>query len=69
MDIDKIARILYSMSLDMDYADSVEYAETEIEEISKELKFLKDNDCDVILQALDVIAMENEDMEFLYKII
>lgn len=64
MELIRIARILYNMSLDMDYADYIEYAEEEINCIHAELLLLKDNNCDSLLQALEIIAMQNESMEF-----
>lgn len=63
MVLERIARILYNMSLDMDYADSLEYAEEEIECMTKELQVLSENKCDSLLQALEIIAMQNKDME------
>lgn len=63
MELNRIARILYNMSLDMDYADSLEFAEKEIECITKELQVLSENRCDSLMQILEVIAGENEDME------
>lgn len=60
----RIARILYNMSLDMDYADYIEHAEDEILCVEKELKQLQENGCDSLLQALENIAMQNESMEF-----
>ena len=63
MKLNRIARILYNMSLDMDYADSLEFAEEEIECITKELQVLSENRCDSLMQILEVIAGENEDME------
>ena len=63
MELNRIARILYNMSLDMDYADSLEFAEEEIECITKELQVLSENRCDSLMQILEVIAGENEDME------
>lgn len=63
MGLERIARILYNMSLDMDYADSLEYAEEEIECITKELQVLSENKCDSLMQVLEVIAGKNEDME------
>lgn len=64
METEKMARILYNMSLDMDYADYIEYAEEEINCIKKELLILKENNCDSLLQALEIITMNNENMEF-----
>jgi hypothetical protein len=64
MEKQRIARILYNMSLDMDYADYIEYAEEEISCIAMELQVLQDNNCDSLLQALEIIAMQNEGMEF-----
>lgn len=61
---DRMARILYNMSLDMDWEDGKEFAEEEIICIKKELDVLKENNCDFLLQALENIAMQNESMEF-----
>lgn len=67
MNYEKIARILYSMSLDMDYSDSIDCAENEIDEIVKELCFLRENKCNCLVQAIEMIASGNEDMEYFYK--
>ena len=67
METEKIARILYNMSLDMDYADYIEYAEEEIDCIRKGLLILKENNCDCLLQALEIISSKNEKMEFWYN--
>lgn len=64
MELGRMARILYNMSLDMDYADYIETAEMEIAFITRELKILKGNGCDSTLQMLEVIAGKNEGMEF-----
>lgn len=63
MELSKIARILYNMSLDIDYEDVLEYREEEINCITKELELLQQNNCDSTLQMLSIIALENEDME------
>lgn len=60
MDTHKIAKILFYMSLDMDYADALESENEEIDCIARDLEFLKQNKRDVILQALEMIALENE---------
>lgn len=67
MDNKRIAKILYALSLDMDYADSLEYMDDEIEMIAAELEVLKKNRCDCLLQALEVIAGKNKDMEEFYE--
>lgn len=64
MENSRIARILYNMSLDMNYAEFLEYAEEEIRYIEKELQVLEENACDSLLQALLIISMKNENMEF-----
>lgn len=66
MEMKKIATILYNLSLDMDYADYLEYAEAEIECIESELEILKENDCACLLQALENIALQNENMKMFY---
>lgn len=63
MDLQKIAKILYNLSLDMDYADSLEYKDEEVKCITEELEILKQNECFSTLQMLEMIALKNEDME------
>ena len=63
MDTQKIAKILFYMSLDMDYADSLEYKDEEVKCITEELEILKQNECFSTLQMLEMIALKNEDME------
>ena len=63
MDNKEIARILYNMSLDMDYADSLEFAENEIDCIVGELNMVKEINCYSLFQVLEHIAMQNKDME------
>lgn len=53
------------MSLGLDYADSLEYAYEEIRCIEKDLIFLKENKCDCLIQALEVITLNNENIDFL----
>lgn len=59
----KIARILYSMSLGLDYADGSEDAEEEIEYIVRDLEDVGDS----LLQVLESIALDNEHMENVYR--
>lgn len=63
MEKSRIARILYNMSLDMNYADYVEFTEHDITCITNELQMLKENGCNCLLQILENITMQNEDME------
>ena len=60
----RIARILFNMSLGLDYADGIECAEKEIEYITKELNLLKETNCDALLNTLENIALQNEKLEF-----
>lgn len=69
MDLKYIAKILYSMSLDMDYADAIGYMQNEINIIAKELEILKKNHCDSTLQALETIACKNGDDEFFERVL
>lgn len=64
MELDRIARILYNMSLDMDYADYIEQSEEEISIMKQELEVLVDNNCASVIQALEIICGRNEDMEY-----
>lgn len=59
----KIARILYGMSVGLDYADGVEDAEEEIEYIVRDLDGVGDS----LLQVLENIALDNKHMENAYK--
>lgn len=63
MDKHKIARILYSMSLGLDYADGIEDAEEEFEYIVRDLEDIGDS----LLQVLESTALDNEHMENVYK--
>ena len=64
MDCERMARILFNMSLDMNYADCLEMAETEIAYLADELRKVKESGCDSLFQALEIISMQNESMEF-----
>lgn len=66
MNSEKIAKILYALSLDMDYADGIEFMDDEVEEIAAELDLLNEIKCDSLIQVLEVIAGKNEDMESFY---
>lgn len=59
----KIARIFYSMSLGLDYADGIEDAEEEIEYIVRDLEDVGDS----LLQVIESIALDNEHMENVYR--
>lgn len=59
----KIAKILYSMSLGLDYADGIEFAEQEIDCIAKELKNVGGS----LRNVIEIIACANEDQENIYK--
>ena len=63
MKAERIARILYNMSLDMDYADYLEHSEFEISCITRDLELLKEFGCDNLIQALEMIATKNVNME------
>lgn len=56
----KMARILYSMSLGLDYADGIEFAEEEIEYIARDLDDIGDS----LLHVLENIALDNEKRNF-----
>lgn len=60
METDKIADILLNMSLDMDYADMIEYYDEIVKELTREIDELGEDSS--LLNALEMIAMENEDM-------
>ena len=63
MDLQKIAKILYNLSLDMDYADSLEYKDEEVKCITEELEILKQNECFSTLQMLEMIALKIDQIE------
>lgn len=59
MNNEKIAKILYGLSLGLDYADGIEYAEDEIACIANDLDGIGDS----LKHVLENIAMQNECME------
>lgn len=59
MENKKLAKILYGMSLGLDYANGIEYVEEEIEYIAEELESIGDS----LRNVLENIAASNEDME------
>lgn len=59
----QLAKILFNMSLDMDYADYVDTAETEVKAIEQELQALEDTEMPYLRSVLEQIAMDNLDME------
>ena len=63
MDNKKIANILYNYCLDMDYADSIELAEEEIEQLEKEINTIKELKLNSLLYVIEIVAQRNEDME------
>lgn len=63
MSAQEIANIIYNMSLDMDYADYIEFAEEEIETLAQEIESSGDS----LKQALEIIALQNSDMKDWYK--
>lgn len=66
LEINQIANILYNMSLDMDYADNAENAADEIDILTDQLKMIRNCGFDTLLNALDLIAMQNIDQENRY---
>ena len=66
MDTQKIAKILYNLSLDqstLPRREGLEYKDEEVKCITEELEILKQNECFSTLQMLEMIALKNEDME------
>ena len=59
MENKKLAKILYGMSLGLDYADGIEYVNEEINCISQNLERIGDS----LRNVLENIASANEDME------
>ena len=60
---ERIARILYNMNLDMDYADYLDLAEEEISILTKEIHDVHEKHIS-LFNVLENIALQNEDMEF-----
>lgn len=67
IEIERIARILYNMALDIDYEDHIEFADKETICILNNLRVLEENRCESLLCALENIAMKHEDMEFWWQ--
>ena len=57
MNVSTIANILYNMSLDMDYTDSIEFADDEIAEIARAIESAGN---DSLFQCLSIIAECNK---------
>ena len=57
MNNEKIAKILYGLSLGLDYADGIEYAEDEIACIANDLDGIGDS----LKHVLENIAMSNKE--------
>ena len=58
MELSQIARILYNMSLDMDYMDYEETKNIDIDSLTRELETVKEN-CPYLMQVLEIIATRN----------
>lgn len=63
MDNKEIANILYNYCLDMDYADSIEFVDEEIEQLEKELNIIKELKLNCLTYVLETVAQRNEDMK------
>lgn len=63
MNAREIANIIFNMSLDLGYADAMEYAEEEIETIAQEIEMAGDS----LKGVLEGIAAQNEDMKDWHK--
>ena len=63
MSTQEIANIIFNMSLEMDYANYIEFAEDEIESIAREIEASGDS----LKQALEIIALQNSDMKDWHK--
>lgn len=61
MNTELMARVLYNMSLDMDYNDYLEDSENEIDIIKKELESIKESS---LYNCLENIAMDNEKLAY-----
>lgn len=61
MDTKRIANILYNMSLDMDYADTLESYDEEINLLENDVRKLKEEGSS-LYYALESIAESNDDM-------
>lgn len=64
MEIERIARTIYGMCMDMDCQDYVETAEMEIQKIICELNLIKEINCSLLVNALETIAMQHEYLSY-----
>ena len=51
----EIATALYNACLDMDQYDYIDQAEEDIKNLTKDIEILKANNCNTLLQALEII--------------
>lgn len=59
--LDKIAEVIYDMSIDMDYEDYAEQKETEISSLVTDLQKVVAHGCNTLLTALEIIATQKEE--------
>lgn len=64
MEIDRMARTIYGMCMDMDCQDYAETAEMEIKKIMCELNLIKEINCSLLVSALETIAMQHEYLSY-----
>ena len=60
MKTEKIADILLNLTLDMDFVDNIEMYDEAVADLRSEINKLDKNSS--LLNALEIIAMDNEDM-------
>ena len=55
----ELANILYNYCLDMDYADYIEYADQEIQNLADEIKTAKEMNLDSLIYVLEIVGLQN----------
>lgn len=58
-----LANILYNYCLDMDYADSMEFADEEINQLAKEINTIKKAELNCLLCVIETVAHKNSELK------
>lgn len=63
----ELANILYNYCLDMDYADYIEYADQEIQNLADEIKTAKEMNLDSLIYVLEIVGLQNCNLKNWHK--
>lgn len=58
-----IANILYNTSLDLDYADYIEFADQEVKSLTAEITKAREMKLDNLIQIIEILAEQNSKLK------